>query len=510
MPDTLKVDGHLEVNGCTSVKAISKQTEVKQELSILSCPKIAILPKMKLHGDVDIMDCQRLTSFEKGFHVKGHFNVSDNPLLAHLPEELLVEGDCNLEDSLGLAELPRKALIGGDVNLAGCRNITVLPQWALDLGPIRSRQNATRLVDVSGTGLPQQTLSQLQLLQIPSVQFVIGQGDLTQKKYLAVETQIGTEHQDLRPVLKAQPQQPLFIKYKNSPGIDQGGLSNQAFESLYRFFLQPRQGLFIKSQNQYSLKPEASQQKQQQLLQTAYEFGVVLGRIHELVMGVGHDFDSNFYPKLQKAIPILKHYSITSFKDIPALKNTLKTQDFALVLNKLDPKTYTSAVLKTLDKEDTLDAFTLSALPYLSIAQGLVATGAAHNTNLNELQLNICGPSDLKEALLSRLEVRPAPGISDKEASSLKTWIIKALQESTHQEQQSLCTLLTGASYLNKSASKLIVQPFKIDDELLLMSHSCAQLLNINMNMFNLLYSSNNFAHFKLSLFDESKAFQAS
>ncbi|HBF09597.1 MAG TPA: hypothetical protein DDW29_15200 [Gammaproteobacteria bacterium] len=506
-PAYLKVDGHLEINGCTSLKTISKNTEVLREFSILSCPKIAMLFQMKLHGDADIMDCQRLTNLEKGFSVEGNLSISDNPLLTYLPEELQVGGDLSLEDSLSLTGLPQNASIGGDINLAGCRGITSLPQWILDLGAIQGHQNATRLVDISGTGIPHQTLTQLQQIQFAGVQFIIGQGDITQKKFIAVETQIDAEYKDLLPVLITQPQQPLFIKYKNSPGIDQGGLSNQAFESTYRFFLQPQLGLFKKTQNEYNLKPETSQHKQLQKLQTAYQFGLVLGRIHGLSMGVGHDFDSSFYPKLQRAIPLLEQYSVADLKSISTLGNTLKNADIKLILNKLDPKTYTAENLKTLDTEDTLDAFALSALPFLAIAQGLVATGEVSKKNLPQLQLNICGPSHLKEALLSRIEVRPTPGMNDQELSNVNNWITKALEDSTQLEQQSFCTLLTGASYLNNAPSKLIIQPFKIDDELLLVSHSCAQLLNINMNMFNLLHKSNKFAYFKLCLFDPSKSF---
>lgn len=103
LPDKLKVNGYLNLNGCIRLTSLPKDLKVKYSLHLSGCIRLSSLPDdMEIGGYLDLYGCIGLTS---------------------LPAGLKVESFLDLTGCVGLTSLPDDLKVWGFIDLSGCKKL---------------------------------------------------------------------------------------------------------------------------------------------------------------------------------------------------------------------------------------------------------------------------------------------------------------------------------------------------------------------------------------------------
>ncbi len=174
LPEGFEVGGDLNLSHCTSLTSLPKGLEVRGCLNLFHCTSLTSLPKgLKVGGDLDFTGCTRLTSLPEGLEVRGYLNLSHCRSLTSLSADLKVGGDLDLFHCRGLTSLPEGFEVGGDLDFTGCTRLTSLPNSITQLGVLSDGE--MRVINLTGTGLSETIIQDLQQSEHPGIQFHFSQ-----------------------------------------------------------------------------------------------------------------------------------------------------------------------------------------------------------------------------------------------------------------------------------------------------------------------------------------------
>ena len=377
-------------------------------------------------------------------------------------------------------QIPETAEVGGHVDLTGCSQLRQLPEWLLGIGGVPGHFGLLRIISLAGTGVSPDVLHQLDMLEQHDVHFDIGH-DLPSSKAKAIECRYGSEAEHILKVLQDNPHKDMFIKYAGSAGIDQGGLSRQAFYKAYEQLL--KKPLFRPTADQSLMFILNADKGQEQAYQ---DFAMILARISKLNMGVGQDLPHEFFVQLNIGL-----HEIKNFNKDESLMGQLAALDNKALFKLLDiiaPET-----LNTQDKKDYFKKLSLTdarqyiydlSLAPLALAAGFLKAGGKAEA-IDRIRERICGPADLKKKAIEALEVHVSRTHIDDYAfaKTLKADMSKLLKQDSDQELKAFCLEVTGAPSLCGKKPRLALYTF--DDvqakDVMTRAHSCSRTMDINL-----------------------------
>ena len=332
-----------------------------------------------------------------------------------------------------------------------------------------------------------------------------------------IDTNNGTEANDILAFLRKTPNKPFFIRYPG-PGIDQGGLTRQALNQAYRQSLQ-QSDLFCHEDNRYVFNTKKINST---TLQAAKDFGLILATIARESMAVGYHHHRTFFEQLHKTTTLPPNAN--AFKSVveQATTDTVNMEwedieqyllenkgDLLSLISHLDnrfsegpTKAAFQGYFTGLCHEDQIRYAADIALPAIAVASGIEAVDASLLRDANQLELSICGCKDLKKSLLNNLIISDHRHDSNNNGESKRTltaWMQRYLNEATEAQCQELCHEITGADSLTeRDHPQLIIQNHMNNRGFT--AHTCFKTMDVNANLL-----SGDYEHFKSTLEAHSK-----
>ncbi len=174
LPQGFKTQGDLNLSYCTSLISLPQGFKTQGDLNLSYCTRLTSLPEdLDLGGELYLSNCTSLTTLPDSFVVKGDLFLGSCTRLTSLPEGLVVEGDLFLGSCTNLISLPEGLEMGGNLDLSRCTSLTSLPNSITELG-YRS-DGELRVIDLTGTGLSETVIQNLQQSNHSGIQFYYSQ-----------------------------------------------------------------------------------------------------------------------------------------------------------------------------------------------------------------------------------------------------------------------------------------------------------------------------------------------
>ena len=108
--------GNVNLSGCTGLKELLKDLNVKGGLFLSDCTGLKELPTdLKVNGYLFLRGCTGLEELPSGLKVDGYLNLYGCTGLKELPKDLKVKGDLYLHGCTGLKTLPTGLIVKGEV-----------------------------------------------------------------------------------------------------------------------------------------------------------------------------------------------------------------------------------------------------------------------------------------------------------------------------------------------------------------------------------------------------------
>lgn len=113
LPKKLVVKGSCTISECFSLVEIPEDWHIEGSADFSYNPKLHEV-KCKSFNDLDLTDCDELTTLPSGLKVKWSLNLTDCVSLTELPPDLTVGGDLLLSGS-GVRRIPDTVHVGGKI-----------------------------------------------------------------------------------------------------------------------------------------------------------------------------------------------------------------------------------------------------------------------------------------------------------------------------------------------------------------------------------------------------------
>ncbi|MEC8010772.1 MAG: hypothetical protein VX185_08420 [Pseudomonadota bacterium] len=508
LPPGIKVGRNFSMKDSQSIKRLPLDIEVGRDIDMQNARAFEgfSLASLRVKGELNIEGCIKLTDLPAALEVDEDFLASSCELLAVLPNQFKVGGNLDLSDCVLIPALPETAEVGGHVDLTGCSQLRQLPEWLLGIGGVPGHFGLLRIISLAGTGVSPDVLHQLDMLEQHDVHFDIGH-DLPSSKAKGIECRYGSEAEHILNVLRDNPHKDVFIKYAGSAGIDQGGLSRQAFYKAYEQLL--KKPLFRRTAEQNLMFILNADKGQEQAYQ---DFAMILARISKLNMGVGQDLPHEFFVQLNIGL-----HEIKNFNKDESLMGQLAALDNKALFKLLD--IFAPETLNTQDKKDYFKKLSLTdarqyiydlSLAPLALAAGFLKAGGKAEA-IDRTRERICGPADLKKKAIEALEVHVSRTHIDDYtfAKTLKADITKLLKHASDQELKAFCLEVTGAPSLCGKKPRLAIYTY--DDvqakDVMTRAHSCSRTMDINLASLALAQKSGYTKALKTALFSGTAMF---
>ncbi|HBF08696.1 MAG TPA: hypothetical protein DHW71_07130 [Gammaproteobacteria bacterium] len=537
----IDVEGSVDIYICDSFKSIKEFDTFKSHLNITRCPVFSETPQaLTVNGDCSLCDnpmlnktpdimnikgalnlsrtaikrlnaditllsnlsvdgCNQLRSVDRPYSIPGDFIVSDCSRLRDLAEGIEIGGSLDLEDCITLGRLPNRLTMSNDLNLSGCDLIVELPDWVVHIA-----DNASHgvMVDVSHTGLPAATLQQLEANTNPMLTFRTRNDFLVDEGLASITTQEGQEAQDLLQFLRQEPAAPFIVQYRNDYGIDQGGVSRQAFDRAIHQLIDSTPDLFEIHKGQFIFQTDKDKITH---IPSASSVGLLLGRIAQLGMGIGTCFHDDFYKNL------FHHYQCVNLIDDQELKSFFDEAS-ALVSDGLPKSSYVALLIQHADHlygsesaQAYLNAATENEVRDYALTTGLymLAAGQMGRSGLTTgyesaaaFKTAIAGFDELKASLLRELRFTGSGDVK-----TLEKWCRQAIQDASATQLERLCREMSGASAVGISTSPVTIHLGSVSyPNLMFEAHSCGYQLDVNSGLFKQVVDNNNYEGFKNGL----------
>lgn len=544
--DKLEVTGGLKIKACAGLVTLADKLEVQGLVYIERSTRIATLAKtLKLHsslhlerahsleslpdnlhvpGSLILKQCKKLITLPNNCQIDGHFSATQCELFEAIPERVVIGEDIHIDQCEAFTTLPCPLQCQGNLKVRSCKvfsaipdqgdiagdiqlnenpSLQDLPDWIFTLGSRQMNGDTTmRLINIQGTGIPQEQLQYIEDHQYHGIQFLTGlqAQQSSQDHRRNVYLDHGNEAPILLDILRETPQQNIVVYYKGEDGIDQGGPTRQAFTKAYKSLLKNTQ-LFNHSDNGINIKPQYKSASQ--IESAAKDFGQIIGRIMLQHMAVGYDFHPDVYQKMAKASQI--------YQSIPELKTKAYTlagyigicnrEDLVAIECAMNPTTFNSQdkrdYLHSLPLEDIRDYINKSTMAYLGIAAGMSSCGLFSVSRVDFIKERLCGPENLKAFFLEKLHVKVKEYVPKIQHAQIKSWIRQLIVDANANELKKICMEMTGAESLYSGQKHITISMGVYESDAYLSAHSCSRKLTLNYPFFQTFIENNQYDRFK-------------
>jgi hypothetical protein len=124
----LRVEGDLDLTGCTALTALPEGMRVEGDLDLRGCTALTALPGgLQVYYWLDLAGCTALTALPDDISLFNFAILNGCTALTALPNGLKVSGYIELKGCTALTELPEKLGAGLYLDLRGCTALTALP-----------------------------------------------------------------------------------------------------------------------------------------------------------------------------------------------------------------------------------------------------------------------------------------------------------------------------------------------------------------------------------------------
>ena len=488
LPEGLRVNGDAKVELCPQLTHLPDYMNIKGNMSFKYCIMLHSMPEnMKVNGSLELDHCLSLAELPNGLEVKGSLEAKSCLMLAKIPDNLKV-GEHLTMTHAAIQEFPQQPLIiGGHIDLTGCASLRQVPEWFHTLPAINDGSSEIgRRINLINTGLSLESIADLSSLHLPNVSYRVdsdGEGARTSK---AIVTKHGSEAEDILKVLRKKPNQSLFIRYQDNVGIDQGGLSRQAFAQAYKQLLTNEKGLFTAGKlGFFELKPQAFKE-QKQLLR---DLGLILSRTGILKMGLGYGMQPEILNKTHAAWLASDAQNPLHEEAVDQLQQDELIKVLSIVDAELQDNEANADYLKEMPLDELRGYVKETALPYFTLANAMRDGGMNVDTNPKAFIETICGPEKLTKFFMENLKIRTLPNVDEEDhefVEQLKKDLQTIVAKATTEELKPLCEAMTGSAYLSPHAPDLT---FNITGETeksdaLVHAHTCARAIDINASAY--------------------------
>ena len=297
-----------------------------------------------------------------------------------------------------------------------------------------------------------------------NARIVLGQGTLrprlAREPFLIIGPTIfiqhGHEAEALLPALRQNPQQKTFIRFINANGRpsqaqDANGPTWQAHEQAFHQLLAMKD-LFVEDSGSKKLKQDAQSINHEK----CFDLGLLLGRISQLNMVIGHPLKPDFYEKIVSAFAMLKEENISEQVKPSDLEKFFDKASFdkaISLLQRFDSQAYSSQdaldTLKELHElEPVQQTAKASVLPYMLIGLGIKATGLQALPSATEFQKSICGVQNLQKTFVENIKLMTPMSLDRVQAVKAEAAVKNIIQGLKDSEALHLCRKLTSSSSL--------------------------------------------------------------
>jgi len=128
LPEGLTIRGSVSLYRCQQFTSLPKGLTVEGNLTLCHTRLSSIPDGLTVHRDLNLSGCTQLTSLPDGLIVHGWLNLNDCTRLTSLPKGLTVKDELRLSGCTGLTSLPEGLTVKGYLDLGRCTGLTSLPQ----------------------------------------------------------------------------------------------------------------------------------------------------------------------------------------------------------------------------------------------------------------------------------------------------------------------------------------------------------------------------------------------
>ena len=283
----------------------------------------------------------------------------------------------------------------------------------------------------------------------------------------------GHEYELILQKLQDNPQAQFQISYRNSQGIDAGGLMRQAITLAFQTLTKPTQDtatdLFVQEGNFLQLNLDEIKQDMppgfHQLDEKARNFGLLLGFAARNHTPLLNNIPEHMLDSIYEVYSNLNDDFFEHLKNQGVMRGVIKAalesndpEDKFKLLFQFKPS-LSDQKEHFLNNPDELIDELYTLLASIEIGCGLKqsAPETLKTQSLHHFTQNFFGDKYLKERMLNGFDIRvndQAQPLNEWLKSALNDWLVRALESMTDEECQSLCQGMTGSNTLRNENNR--------------------------------------------------------